>query len=160
MFACGSKTERSAKSAPEGSAALTTQPGSATAKARDGKLDIVPARPTPSAPAPDAVTADTGTAFEAQERDANWAPATEAEIRHRFDTGVRAGRLERAECRADQCLLTMSGSEEEMAKVIADLETEGGLRNFADHIILGGPEQRDGKLVVKAYAVFDRRTER
>ena len=160
MFACGSKTEPTSKSAPEGSAALTTSPGSSATTARDPKIDIAPvARPTPTTPTP-AATPDTSAAFEAQERDADWAPSTESEIRHRFDTGVRAGHLDRAECRADQCLLTMSGTEEEMAKVISDLETEGGLRNFADHIILGGPEQRDGKLVMKAYAVFDRKTER
>jgi hypothetical protein len=157
MFACGSKSEPNAKSAPEGSTALTATPGSASTTARDPKIDIAPAaRPTPTT-APTAATTETNAAFEAQERDGDWAPATEAEIRHRFDTGVRAGRLEKTECRADQCLLTMSGTEEEMAKVIADLESEGGLRNFADHIILGGPEQRDGKLVVKAYAVFDRK---
>ena len=161
MFACGSKSEPSTKSAPEGSAALTTTPSTTTTTtARDSKIDIAPtARPTPTAPAA-AATPDTSVAFEAQERDPTWAPGTEAEIRHRFDTGVRAGRLERAECRADQCQLTMSGTEEEMARAIADLETEGGLRNFASHIILGGPEQRDGKMVIKAYAVFDRKTER
>jgi hypothetical protein len=51
----------------------------------------------------------------------------------------------------------MSGTEEEMSKVLADLETEGGLRGYADHIILDGPVQQNGKMVVRAYAVFDRR---
>lgn len=159
MFACGSKSEPKAKVAPEGSAALTTPSGSASSTARDGKIDLAPAvRPTPTEPLPPpSPTPDTtAVAFEAQARDTVWAPATEAEIRHRFDTGVRAGRIEGTECRADQCLLTMSGTEEEMARAIRDLETEAGLRKFADHIILGGPEQRDGKLVVKAYAVFAR----
>lgn len=161
MFACGSKSEPSSKSAPEGSAALTPAGSASAMKARDGKIDVAPAaRPTANPSAAPATPDTSGAAFEAQERDADWAPATESEIKHRFNTGVRAGHLDHTECRADQCLLTMSGSEEEMGKVLADLETEGGLRNFADHIILSGPENRDGKLVVKAYAVFDRKTER
>jgi hypothetical protein len=160
MFACGSKSEPSSKGAPEGSAPLTSEGSARAVKARDGKIDLAPAaRPTVTTP-PAAATPETTAAFDAQERDAEWAPGIEADIKHRFDTGVRAGHLDSAECRADRCLLTMSGSEEEMAKVISDLETDGGLRNFADHIILAGPEQRDGKLVVKAYAVFDRKTER
>lgn len=164
MFACGSKTDPSSKRAPEGSAAApVASSGSASAvKPRDGKIDLAPTtRPIPSpspAPVPTAETA--GPAFEAQQRDAQWAPAIEAEIQHRFETGVKAGHLDSAECRTDQCLLTMSGSEEEMGKALAKLETEGGLRSFADHIILAGPETRDGTMIVKAYAVFDRKTER
>ncbi len=57
----------------------------------------------------------------------------------------------------EQCLLAMSGTEAEMTKALADLETEGGLRGFADHIILDGPVVADGKMTVRAYAVFDRR---
>ena len=158
MFACGSKTEPN-KSAPAGSASQTTEGSASTVKARDGKIDVAPtARPTaePAPPAPDTA----GQAFAAQRRDDAWAKGTEADIKHRFATGVRAGHLDATECRTDQCLLTISGTEEEMGRALADLETEGGLRNFADHIILDGPETRDGTMIVKAYAVFDRKTER
>lgn len=158
-FGCGSKTEPSSKRAPEGSAA-GTEPGSSTVKSRDGKIDLTPATRPTAAPAPVPATPDTNTAFESQERDAAWAGNTESEIRHRFDTGVRAGHLDSTQCRSDQCLLTMSGTQDEMSKAISDLETEGGLRDFADHIVLSGPEQQGDKLVVRVYAVFDRKTER
>ena len=106
--------------------------------------------PSTALPAP-------GTKFEAQARDPDWAPKTETEIKRRFSTGVRRGKLDATECHQDQCLLTMSGSQDDMSTAIADLETEGGLLYFAERIILGGPEERDGKLVITVYAVFDRR---
>jgi len=133
-------------------------PGSAGATPRSGKVDLSPrTRPEQLGTPSEARLPATGTAFEAQVRDGEWAPKTETEIKRRFQTGIRGGKLDATECRQDQCLLTMSGTEAEMTKALADLETEGGLRDFADHIVLGGPEQRDGKMVIKAYAVFDRR---
>jgi hypothetical protein len=146
----GSADDPPAKIAPEGTANLTpsTPPatGTGSATGRDGKIDLSPkTRPE-----------RLDSAFDAEVRDADWAIATEKEIKRRFAVGVREGKLDSAECRKDQCLLTMSGTEEEMGKAIADLETEGGLRGYADHIVLDGPVQQDGKLIVRAYAVFDR----
>ena len=155
-------TDDSGKITPEGSANLTpgdrVTTGSGTQAGRDGKVDLSPkTRPEHFGSANEQPLPASGTAFEAQTRDADWAPATEKEIKRRFAVGVREGKLDSAECRQDQCLLAMSGSEDEMSKAIADLETEGGLRNYADHIILDGPVQQNGKITVRVYAVFDRR---
>jgi len=142
-------TDDSRKIAPEGSANLTP---------RDPKIDVTPkAQPVHTAPeTPPAAPAAVG-AFEAEVREGTWALATEEEIKHRFSTGI--GKLDSAECKKQQCLLTMSGTEEEMAKTLAAIETEEGLRGYADHIILDGPVMQDGKMIVRAYAVFDRRAE-
>jgi hypothetical protein len=162
MHRGGSTDGDTVKLAPEGSASLTSSPPATTAAGsatgRDGKIDLTPkTRPERFGSANEQPLPAAGTAFEAEVRDRDWAPATEKEIKRRFSVGVREGKLESAECRQDQCLLTMSGTEEEMTKVLADLETEGGLRGYADHIILDGPVQQNGKLIVRAYAVFDRR---
>ena len=154
----GGSTDDSGKIAPEGSAALTSRPaaGSGSATGRDGKIDLSPkVRPEHLGSAAELPVS--GTAFEAEVRDADWAIATEREIKRRFAVGVREGKLESAECRQNQCLLTMSGTEDEMSKALADLETEGGLRGYADHIILDGPALQNGRMIVRAYAVFDRR---
>jgi hypothetical protein len=146
-------------SAPEGSANLTSSArGSGSATGRDGKVDLSPkSRPEHFGAANEQPPPVSGTAFEAQSRDADWAPAAEREIKRRFAVGIREGKLDSTECRQDQCLLTMSGTEDEMSKALADLETEGGLRGYADHIVLDGPVQQNGKMIVRAYAVFDRR---
>jgi hypothetical protein len=158
----GGSADDSGKIAPEGSANLTSSDrqitGSGSATGRDGKMDLSPkTRPEHFGSANEQPLPASGTAFEAQSRDADWAPVTEKEIKRRFAVGIRESKLESAECRQDQCLLTMSGNEDEMSKGLADLETEGGLRNFADHIILDGPVQQNGKMTVRVYAVFDRR---
>lgn len=159
----GGSADDAGKTVPEGSANLTSgndpsARGSGSATGRDGKIDLSPkTRPEHFGSATEQPPPATGTAFEAQARDVDWAVATEKEIKRRFAVGVRAGKLESAECRQDQCLLTMSGTEDDMLKVVADLETEGGLRGYADHIILDGPVQQNGKMTVRAYAVFDRR---
>lgn len=156
----GSDATAPSTSAPEGSqpASASAAPGAgsaATTTSRDGKITLgATERPTALTPPPSPAG---GTPFEAQQRDPEWAPRTEADIKHRFATGVRGGKLVSAECRHDQCLLTMSGTEDEMSKAMADLETPGGLLGFADHIVLNGPETREGELIIKAYAVFDRR---
>jgi hypothetical protein len=157
----GSSEAPGGKRVTEGSTGGTTDTGragsAAVRKLRDGKIDTSTPEhpmhvedPSTALPAP-------GTKFEAQARDPEWAPKAETEIKRRFSTGVRRGRLDATECHHDQCLLTMSGTQDDMATAIADLETDGGLLNYADHIILGGPEERDGKLVIKVFAVFDRR---
>lgn len=149
-------TQARRTSAPEGTANLTSRASAATG--RDGKIDLSPkARPEHFGSASEQPLPAAGTTFEAEVRDGAWASATEKEIKRRFAVGIRDGKLESAECRQDQCLLTMRGSEEEMTKVLADLETEGGLRGYADHIILDGPVQQNGEMTIRAYAVFDRR---
>lgn len=95
------------------------------------------------------------TAFESEDRDPSWAPETEADIKARFKY-LRGGRLDAVECRQDQCLLTMSGTEEEMTRTIAELETPAGLRDYAERILLGGPEVANGKMTLKVTAFFDR----
>lgn len=157
----GSAEERSAPGRGEGSAPLTTAASgpaaTGSAARRDGRIDLSPkVRPAPGAPTEVPLPA-AGTAFEAEARDPAWARATESEIKHRFATGVREGQLDSAECRQRQCLLTMSGTEAEMSTALADLETEGGLRGFADHVVLDGPVLQDGRMIVRAYAVFDRK---
>ena len=158
----GSSPGASTGGSPAGASGPGSPPagtGSAVASraGRDGKIDLTaPVRPIhtedPAAPLPAPETR-----FEAEDRDPTWAPRTEAEIKRRFSVGIRAGKLETTECRQDKCLLTMSGSEDDMSRALSDLETEGGLRGFADHIVLADRTERDGKLVIRAYAVFDRR---
>lgn len=153
-------------------------PGSATANApagsdsgssfirttRDGKAAIfAPAGPalegsgsgSTEGSAATAVVASSDSAFDSETRDPVWAARTEDEIRRRFRS-LRGGSLDATECRQDQCLLTLSGTEEQMAQTIAELETKRGLVGFAHHVVLTGPEQKDGKLVIKAYAKFER----
>ena len=95
------------------------------------------------------------TEFGAQARDPEWASATETEIRKRFRS-MRGAKLEATECRQDQCLLTVAGSETEVGKTIAELEGPHGLHGFARNVLLTAPETRDGKMVLRAYALFDR----
>lgn len=154
----GTADDATGKIGPEGSTDLTSGTTAAGPQTRrDGRIDLTPkTRPERGGSAAE-LPAMGNSAFEAEVRDGEWAIATETEIKRRFAVGVREGKLESAECRRDQCLLTMSGSEDEMTKALADLETEGGLRNYADHIILDGPVMQDGKMIVRAYAVFDRR---
>lgn len=156
---------------------VKTHPGSATVTApagsdrgssfirttRDGKAAIfAPAGPalegsgSGSADGSAAtVVASPDSAFDSQTRDAVWAARTEDEIRRRFRS-LKGGSLDATECRQDQCLLTLSGTEEQVAQTLAELETKRGLVGFAHHIVLTGPEQKDGKLVIKAYAMFAR----
>ncbi len=154
----GTSSRTDGKIAPEasGSPAGTTPtlPGSG-ATGRTGKIDIVPVQ-RPQATQGSAELPAPNTAFEAQDRDAAWASNTEGDIRARVRQ-LRGGKLDAVECRQDQCLLTMSGSEEEISRSISELETQAGLRDYADHILLTGPEPRDGKLSIKVYASFDRR---
>jgi hypothetical protein len=151
-----------------GSATVTTPGGSDNGSSfirttRDGKAAIF----APAGPALESGESDRGegsaatvavspdSAFDSETRDAAWAARTEDEIRRRFRS-LRGGSLDATECRQDQCLLTLSGTEEQMAQTLAELETRRGLVGFAHHVLLTGPEQKDGKLVVKAYAMFAR----
>jgi hypothetical protein len=112
--------------------------------------ELPPASPVGSGAPPAAATE-----FGAQSRDPEWAPATETEIKKRF-RAMRGAKLEATECRQDQCLLTVAGSEAEVGKTIAELEGPRGLHGFARNVLLTAPETRDGKMVLRAYALFDR----
>jgi hypothetical protein len=127
-------------------------------KPRDGKAAIfAPEGPSlgSGSAAADTTTITPEKAFATEQRDARWAARTENEIKRRFRS-LKGGTLDAAECKQDQCELTMSGSEEQMSQLLAEIETRRGLIGFANHVVLRGPEQKDGKLVIKAYAVFDR----
>jgi hypothetical protein len=93
--------------------------------------------------------------FAAQDRDAAWAPKTESEIKRRLGN-IRGAHLDRAECRQDQCLLVIAGTQAELSKTLAAIDEPGGLHGFAENILLTGPEEKDGKLVLRAYAKFAR----
>lgn len=110
---------------------------------------------TPRPELPGSATPPASTEFGAQQRDADWAPATETEIKKRF-RNLRGAKLQDTECRQDQCLITVAGTEAEVGKTISELEGPRGLHGYAKNIILTAPEARDGKLVLRAYATFDR----
>ncbi|MGE0867496.1 MAG: hypothetical protein AB7P03_02960 [Kofleriaceae bacterium] len=93
--------------------------------------------------------------FEQQTRDSRWADKTEREIRNRF-AKVRGARLQAAECRHDQCLITIAGTQAEVTTSIADIEEPTGLKGFARSIVLSAPEQDGDRMVLRFYAVFDR----
>lgn len=141
---CGEKSTPTAGSGSSEAQALTK----VAAPAPPTLADARPALPEPH------VTADA--AFAAQTRDPEWAPTTETEIKRRFKK-VRGGRLEDAECRQSQCRLVITGSEGDVGKTIADLESDRGLHGFATTILLTAPEtQPDGTLVLRAFATFER----
>ncbi len=113
----------------------------------------------PVEPAPVAVPAaraalNPSAAFERQTRDPSWAGPTETEIRNRVTK--LGGRLESTECRHDHCLLTLRANEDQMMDLIAKLESARGLQGYAQSVYLTAPVEQDGKLVLRAYATFDR----
>ncbi len=157
-FGCGSNDKPAGKIAPEGSGALTPAPAAGSSAQRSGKIDVAPLQ-HPQHTATPAEAAPANAAFEAQSRDAEWASDTEADIKAKLKF-LKGGTLDHVECRQDQCLLSMSGSDADVMTSISEIESQGGLRDFADHILLTGPEQRDGKMTIKIYASFDRRAKR
>lgn len=142
---------KAAIAAPEGPT-LPTGSGQVTAVTIDAApvAEVSDASPVdaPLAGSPEQV-------FPTQQRDPAWAGKTETELRRRI-AKLDGAKLEAAECRHDQCLLTLGGSQEDMATALARLESPKGLIGFAESIYLTAPEERDGKLIVRAYAVFDR----
>lgn len=104
--------------------------------------------------APANPTVNPSSEFERQTRDPTWAGPTEIEIKKRV-TKLGANNYQ-AECRHDRCLISLRGTEEQMTDVLAKLESPAGLVGFAQSIYLTAPVEQDGKLVVKAYATFDR----
>lgn len=93
--------------------------------------------------------------FAGQDRDLAWAPTTEAEIKRRF-TAIRGARLESTECRQDQCMIVIAGTQDDLGNTLAAIEEPRGLHGFAETILLTAPEQRNGQLVLRAYAKFAR----
>ena len=93
--------------------------------------------------------------FEAEQRDNDWAPDTEGQIKQRLK--LRAGTVESIECRQSQCRLSIGGNETEVGKAIADLEGHRGLHGYAKNVLLTAPEKKpDGTITLHAYALFDR----
>lgn len=147
--ATGSATGPAAAYAPAGPSLAT---GGGALLTREAFRVATPA--TADGAPPEPVAASPQPAFAAQARDPAWAGATEAEIQRRL---ARLGaKLERAECRHDQCELTFGGSTEDVADSLAALENGRGLRALARSVLLTAPEQRDGRTIVRAYARFDR----
>jgi len=108
----------------------------------------------PSLPTPPKQSADA--TFTAQVRDVEWAPSTETELQRRF-TKIRGAKLQDAECRQSQCRLVIAGSEGDIGRTIADLESNRGLHGFATNVLLTTPERKsDGTLVLRAFAMFER----
>ncbi len=94
--------------------------------------------------------------FEAELRDAEWAPGVESGIKERF-AQVRGAKLEQTECRKTKCRLTITGSEGDLAQTIADLEGPRGLHGYAKNVLLTAPAQKpDGTIELRAIAIFDR----
>jgi hypothetical protein len=144
---------KAAISAPAGPALAT---GSATAPA----VVEAPSEPTPTPTAPPpptaSATAATPESFAAQQRDPAWAGKTENELRNRIPK-LGTAQLEAAECRHDQCQLTLGGSQDDVAAILARLESPTkGITNFAKSVMLTAPEQQGDKLVIRAYAQFER----
>lgn len=101
-------------------------------------------------------TTTTHAKFESESRDVGWASETESGIQQRF-AKVRGAKLEAAECRQQQCKLTIVGSEGDLAQTIADLEGPRGLHGYAKNILLTAPAKKpDGTLELRAYAIFER----
>jgi hypothetical protein len=94
--------------------------------------------------------------FASQPRDPQWAAATEREIKRRVGA-IRGARLDAAECRQDVCLLSISGTEDQLSTTLGGLETSRGLHGFASSVLLTGPESdAAGNRTIKVYASFTR----
>lgn len=140
---------KAAISAPAGPALAT---GSATVEAPSSEPAPAPAPPRP-APTPSSATPES---FAAQQRDPAWAGKIESELRTRIPK-LGTAQLEAAECRHDQCLLTLGGSQDDVTAILARLESPTkGITNFAKSVMLTAPEQQGDKLVIRAYAQFER----
>ncbi|MDB4962086.1 MAG: hypothetical protein JWP01_2085 [Myxococcales bacterium] len=154
----------------QGSAALTTGSGKAAISAPAGpRLGSGSEAFTEGLPLPDGGTATVDAltidapshrdVFVTQTRDPGWATRTESEIKKRFRALSLGVTLDALECRANQCELTISGASDDIATAFDRLESKQGLGEFADKLLLSGPEQRDGTMIVRAYAMFERSPE-
>lgn len=167
LCACG---QTSSQPAPTGSATAApkaaiaaperpTLPTGGSGEAEPGP-DVETAPPPatlplqPPPPPPTTPPQNPSKEFERQTRDPAWAGPTETEIKKRVQ--VLGAHLDAAECRQDRCLIALRGSEQEMAGVLAKLETPEGLQGFAQSVYLTAPVDQGGTLVLRAYATFDR----
>lgn len=150
-----------APAAPTGKAAISAPAGPALATGSAAAPAVVeaPSEPAPTtAPPPPTASASAATpeSFAAQQRDPAWAGKTENELRNRIPK-LGTAQLEAAECRHDQCQLTLGGSQDDVAAILARLESPTkGITNFAKSVMLTAPEQQGDKLVIRAYAQFER----
>lgn len=106
------------------------------------------AQPPPPAPALEAYPS-----FDAEERDAAWAGATEQAIH------AVAPQLTDVSCKRMQCRVTLTAaSEAELVEATEKLQSDDSLKGLdgAQHIVLTRPEERDGKHAMKIYVRFDR----
>lgn len=93
--------------------------------------------------------------YTAQPRDAGWATRTEDELKDRV-RALTLTAVQAVECRTDQCELTIAGTIAEVESTVGALEGPKGLSKLARSLLLGGPEQRDGRMTMRVYALFDR----
>jgi len=95
-------------------------------------------------------------AFEAEERDTDWAPIAEAELHKRF-LQIRGSKLTSVECRNTECRLILDGSQADLQRTIADLEGAHGLHDYAKDLLLTMPKTNpDGSVTLHAFAQFNR----
>lgn len=142
----GSGSGKAAIFAPEG----PSLGGSATA--------FDPSRPV----LPDAVAIDAPShrdVFTAQTRDPAWATRTEDDLKDKVRL-LTLTAVQRVECRADQCELTLTGSIDAVDATIAKLESPKGLTTLAKSMLLSGPERTGDTLTLRVYALFDRPSDR
>lgn len=144
----GSGSGRGAISAPAGPA-LGSGANAFDPPARPALQDAAPAIDAPSH----------RDVFAAQTRDPAWASRTEDELKDRVRT-LTLTAVQRVECRADQCELTITGPIEAVETTIAKLEGPKGLSTMAKSLLLGGPERNGEQMTLRAYALFDRPAER
>lgn len=144
----GSGSGRGAISAPAGPA-LGSGANAFDPPARPALPDAAPAIDAPSH----------RDVFTVQTRDPAWASRTEDELEDRVRT-LTLTAVQRVECRADQCELTITGPVEAVETTIAKLEGPKGLSTMAKSLLLGGPERNGEQLTLRVYALFDRPAER
>ena len=148
--AVGTTVPRAALSAPERPALVEPEPVEPPDEL--APPPAVAEAPPPQAPAD--TTKNPSSEFDRQTRDPTWAGRTEVELQKRVTT--LGARVDSAECRHDRCKITLRAPEGQMTDVLAKLESRQGLVGFAESIYLTAPVQEGGKLVVRAYATFDR----
>jgi hypothetical protein len=153
---------------PQGSALLTpagSGSGKAAIRAGDPSLDLGANAFDPQTPRPALIDGGAETVaidapshreiFVTQTRDPRWAKKTEATITAQFKK-LSLTTLHSIECRADQCEMILAGSTDEVSATIDKLETKQGLLEIATSVLLSTPEQTDGKMTLRAYALFER----
>lgn len=141
---CKDKQQATPQAAPGADRATPAANGSAT------EAPQAHAQPQPPPPAP---ALETDPSFDAEERDATWAGATEQAIH------AVAPQLTDVSCKRMQCRVTLTAaSEAELVEATEKLQSDDSLKGLdgAQHIVLTRPEERDGKQAMKIYVRFDR----